>query len=121
MPFPRAETTPPVTKMNRVSGRLWGIQALGVRVYRPGGRKAAGGFLKKRDLGSRFVRDPLAEALSPPVYAAAASSCCACLRAAPSEASAPSIRISSSTTPSPASASTVVRAVEDSEDFSIRK
>ena len=30
MPFPSAETTPPVMKMKRVSGRLWGIQALGI-------------------------------------------------------------------------------------------
>src|SRR5918994_5189352 len=33
MPFPSAETTPPVTKMKRVSGRLWGIKSLGSRVY----------------------------------------------------------------------------------------
>src|SRR4051794_25713246 len=29
MPLPRAETTPPVTKMKRVSGRSWGIQLSG--------------------------------------------------------------------------------------------
>src|SRR5215210_7927743 len=30
MPLPRAETTPPVTKTNRVCGRLWGIRVSGV-------------------------------------------------------------------------------------------
>src|SRR6185436_581145 len=34
MPFPSAETTPPVMKMKRVSGRLWGIKSLGNPVYR---------------------------------------------------------------------------------------
>src|SRR5215210_5397591 len=33
MPFPSAETTPPVMKMKRVSGRLCGIKSLGSRVY----------------------------------------------------------------------------------------
>src|SRR5918997_2790487 len=33
MPFPSAETTPPVTKTKRVSGRLSGINSLGSRVY----------------------------------------------------------------------------------------
>src|SRR3954453_84024 len=33
MPFPSAETTPPVMKMKRVSGRLSGIKSLGSRVY----------------------------------------------------------------------------------------
>src|SRR3954468_523424 len=33
MPFPSAETTPPVTNMKRVSGRLCGIKSLGSRVY----------------------------------------------------------------------------------------
>ena len=89
MPFPRAETTPPVTKMKRVSGRLCGMQVSGEFErdwIEPGGRlPPAGGVLTPR---------PAAPS--------------ACLRApAPSDASAPSIRISSSTTPSPASSSTV--------------
>src|SRR5215211_129505 len=41
MPFPSAETTPPVTKTKRVSGRLAGIQALGRRVYSAGRREPA--------------------------------------------------------------------------------
>src|SRR5918995_4888271 len=61
------------------------------------------------------------EGMRPPRAHAAASSSFACLRAALSEASAPSIRHSSATTPSPSSASTVVRAVSVSADFSIRK
>src|SRR5215208_6749617 len=35
MPFPSAETTPPVTKMKRVSGRLSDIKSLGSPVYSP--------------------------------------------------------------------------------------
>src|SRR5215208_7068430 len=38
MPFPSAETTPPVMKMKRVSGRLCGIKSLGSRVYSSGRR-----------------------------------------------------------------------------------
>src|SRR5919109_1722488 len=33
MPFPSAETTPPVMKIKRVSGRLCGIKSLGNPVY----------------------------------------------------------------------------------------
>src|SRR5688572_6483013 len=40
MPFPSAETTPPVTKIKRVSGRLCGIKSLGNPVYSPGRRTA---------------------------------------------------------------------------------
>ena len=96
MPFPSAETTPPVTKMKRVSGRLWGIKSLGSRVYSNGGRR----------------RTQLTPPPAAPRRDAARPS---------SDASAPSIRHSSATTPSPSSASTVVSAVSVSADFSIRK
>ena len=85
MPFPSAETTPPVMKMKRVSGRLWRHQVSG----------------KSSVLDRSGGVEPHA----------AASSSLACRRAALSVASAPSIRHSSSTTPSPWSASTVVSAV----------
>src|SRR5919197_5498763 len=42
MPFPSAETTPPVTKMKRVSGRLCGIKSLGSRVYSTTRRDGSG-------------------------------------------------------------------------------
>ena len=80
MPFPRAETTPPVTKMNGTGcrARSGGIQSLG-------GIECNGDSTRWRKR-ARSRRPPAARF--------------ACFRAAPSELSAPSIRISSSTTPS---------------------
>ena len=96
MPFPSAETTPPVMKMKRVSGRLWGINSLGSRVY-----------------SSRTRR---IDALTPPPAGPwrAAGRPCRWPRRRASGTAPP-------TTPSPSSASTVVSAVSVSADFSIRK
>ena len=92
MPLPSAETTPPVTKMKRVSGRRCRASSLwAVRVYRDG----------RRSVSPALTRRPAAPRR-------------ACGRAS-SDASAPSIRQSSSTTPSPSSASTVVSAGSSSE------
>ena len=80
MPLPSAETTPPVTKMKRVCGRLRASTSLGTPSRT---RPCAAEAPRRRELRPRRAAPPRA-----------------CGRRS-SEASAPSIRQSSSTTPSP--------------------